>query len=40
MSIIQVEPCENCGEYDEHTCVVDGVEYGPIETVIEEDLPA
>ena len=26
-----LHPCENCGEVDEHTCVVDGVEYGPFE---------
>lgn len=22
-------PCENCGELDDHSCVIDGVEYGP-----------
>lgn len=24
-----VEPCDNCFESDEHTCHMDGVEYGP-----------
>lgn len=24
-----IEPCDNCGERDDHTCTVDGVEYGP-----------
>jgi len=24
-----IHPCDNCGETDEHTCVIDGVEYGP-----------
>jgi len=28
-------PCDNCGEYDDHSCWIDGVEYGPYDT--EED---
>jgi hypothetical protein len=26
---LAVIPCENCGESDEHTCHIDGEEYGP-----------
>lgn len=24
-----IVPCDNCGETDEHTCHLDGEEYGP-----------
>jgi len=23
------EPCDNCGDFDEHVCHLDGEEYGP-----------
>ncbi len=26
-----IEPCDNCGETDDHTCHLDGEEYGPSE---------
>ena len=26
---LDLQPCDNCGETDDHTCVIDGVEYGP-----------
>ena len=32
-----IVPCENCGETDEHTCVIDGVEYGPYDDGLDED---
>lgn len=24
-----IQPCDNCGETDEHECIIDGVVYGP-----------
>jgi len=33
-----IQPCENCGEVDEHACVIDGVEYGPYDDTPAEEL--
>ena len=35
-----IVPCDNCSDTEEHTCYLDGDEYGPYECPIHGDMNA